>query len=78
VAEIQTVDHVIPPGVWPDMREHGYAEDEFPAIYRESAEPPDIRLIAGRSGSGPSVRVSKPTGGGSSHKPVQEDHDFAV
>ncbi|HMU27694.1 MAG TPA: hypothetical protein PKA65_09850, partial [Solirubrobacterales bacterium] len=31
---VRTVDHVIPPGVWPDMTGHGYEEDDFPAIYR--------------------------------------------
>jgi multimeric flavodoxin WrbA len=45
--EVRTVDHEIPPGVWPDMREHGYARDEFPTIYREMVEPADILLIAG-------------------------------
>ncbi len=47
VLEIRTVDHLIPPGVWPDMRGHGYDEDEFPALYREAVAPADILLIAG-------------------------------
>ncbi len=47
VTEVRTVDHVIPPGVWADMREHGYDEDEFPAIYREAVAPADILVIAG-------------------------------
>ena len=47
VAEVRTVDHVIPPGVWPDMREHGYERDDFPKIYRELVEPADIILVAG-------------------------------
>ncbi len=47
VVEIRTVDHVIPPGVWPDMREHGYVEDEFPQLYRETVAPADILMIAG-------------------------------
>ena len=38
---------MIPPGVWPDMREHGYEQDDFPQIYRELVEPADIILIAG-------------------------------
>ena len=45
--EVRTVDHEIPPGVWPDMREHGYERDDFPAIYRELVAPADIILIAG-------------------------------
>ena len=34
VDEVRTADHEIPPGVWPDMTEHGYERDDFPAIYR--------------------------------------------
>jgi hypothetical protein len=47
VDEIRTVDHEIPPGVWPDMTEHGYERDDFPALYRELVAPADIILIAG-------------------------------
>ena len=47
MVEIRTVDHEIPPGVWPDMREHGYDRDDFPAIYREAVVPADILIIAG-------------------------------
>jgi len=47
VDSVRTVDHEIPHGLWPDMREHGYAVDDFPAIYRELVAPADIVLIAG-------------------------------
>ncbi len=47
VSEVRTVDHQIPPGVWPDMREHGYEADDFPEIYREHVVPADIIMIAG-------------------------------
>jgi multimeric flavodoxin WrbA len=47
VDEIRTVDHEIPPGLWPDMREHGWERDDFPAIYRDLVEPADIVVIAG-------------------------------
>lgn len=47
VDEIRTVDHVIPPGVWPDMTEHGYDADDFPRIYHELVAPADIIIIAG-------------------------------
>jgi multimeric flavodoxin WrbA len=47
VDQVRTVDHRIPPGVWPDMRERGYGSDDFPAIYRDLVEPADIILIAG-------------------------------
>jgi multimeric flavodoxin WrbA len=45
--EVRTVDHVIPPGVWPDMRAHGYETDDFPAIYHDAVKPADIILVAG-------------------------------
>src|SRR5437773_809126 len=32
--EFRTVNRDIPPGLWPDMREHGYDTDEFPEIYK--------------------------------------------
>lgn len=44
---VRTVDHVIPPGVWPDMREHGYEADDFPQIYKDLVVPADIVIIAG-------------------------------
>jgi len=47
VDEVRTVDHEIPHGLWPDMRQHGYERDDFPAIYRELVEPADIIIIAG-------------------------------
>jgi len=47
VDEIRTADHAIPAGLWPDMREHGYDQDEFPDIYRELVEPANILIIAG-------------------------------
>jgi multimeric flavodoxin WrbA len=33
VDQIRAVDHDIPPGVWPDMREHGWDTDEWPALF---------------------------------------------
>ena len=32
VTSIRAVDHDIPPGVWPDMTEHGWDTDDWPAI----------------------------------------------
>lgn len=43
---VRTVDHTIPPGVYPDMREHGWQVDDFPAIYRDLIEPADIVVLA--------------------------------
>ena len=45
--EIRTVDRDIPPGLWPDMREHGYDSDEFPDIYKRYVAPAHILIIAG-------------------------------
>jgi multimeric flavodoxin WrbA len=33
VEEVRVVDHDLARGVWPDMTEHGWARDEWPAIY---------------------------------------------
>jgi multimeric flavodoxin WrbA len=33
VEVVRAVDHEIPPGVWPDMTEHGWERDEWPAIF---------------------------------------------
>jgi multimeric flavodoxin WrbA len=46
VERVRTVDHDIPPGNWPDMREHGWETDEFPAIYQELVVPADIIILA--------------------------------
>ena len=41
---IRPVDHTIAPGVYPDMREHGAAEDDWPALL-EKVMPADILVI---------------------------------
>lgn len=43
---VRTVDHVIPPGVQPDMREDGWERDDFPKIYSELIEPANIIVLA--------------------------------
>jgi multimeric flavodoxin WrbA len=43
---LRAVDHVIPPGVYPDMREQGWERDDFPALYRELIEPAHIVVLA--------------------------------
>jgi multimeric flavodoxin WrbA len=43
---VRTVDHEIPPGVYPDMREHGRAVDDFPALYTDLIAPADIVVLA--------------------------------
>src|SRR6476660_7150909 len=32
---VRAIDHDIATGVWPDMTEHGWARDEWPAIYEQ-------------------------------------------
>ncbi len=46
VDTVRTVDRDIPPGSWPDMREHGWETDEFPEIYRSLVVPADIIILA--------------------------------
>jgi multimeric flavodoxin WrbA len=42
---IRAVDHDIAPGVWPDMTEHGWETDEWPAI-SEKVMSADILVVA--------------------------------
>ena len=46
VTKIRAVDHAIAPGVYPDMREHGWEKDEWPELYRR-VEEADILVLAG-------------------------------
>ena len=46
VDTIRVVDHTIPPGVQPDMREHGYDVDDFPDLYRSLIAPAHIVVLA--------------------------------
>ena len=41
VEVIRAVDHDIATGVWPDMTEHGWVSDEWPAVYRDHVVPAD-------------------------------------
>jgi multimeric flavodoxin WrbA len=43
---VRAVDHVIPPGVQPDMREDGWETDDFPQIYSDLVAPADIIVLA--------------------------------
>ena len=57
VETIRAVDHDVATGVWPDMTEHGWERDEWPAIFekvRAAGHPrPRIRHLA----RGEDVRV---------------------
>ncbi|MEM8875351.1 MAG: flavodoxin family protein [Planctomycetota bacterium] len=41
---VRAVDHDIPPGVYPDMTEHGFETDEWPALY-EKVKAADILVL---------------------------------
>jgi multimeric flavodoxin WrbA len=46
VEVIRTIDHDIAVGVWPDMTEHGWATDEWPALYQKVLAA-DILVLCG-------------------------------
>ena len=43
---LRLVDHTVPPGVYPDMTEHGYPEDEWPTLWPKF-QAADILVIGG-------------------------------
>ncbi len=45
VTQIRLVDHKVPPGVYPDMTEHGWDNDEWPSIFKKVINA-DILVIA--------------------------------
>jgi multimeric flavodoxin WrbA len=58
VEEIRAVDHDIATGVYPDMREHGWASDAWPEIYpRVMAS--DILVLAGPIWLGDNSSITK-------------------
>jgi multimeric flavodoxin WrbA len=58
VSELRAVDHDIATGVWPDMTEHGWDSDEWPAIY-EQVMAADILVLAGPIWLGDNSSVMK-------------------
>ena len=55
---IRAIDHDIATGVWPDMTEHGWATDDWPAI-QEQVMAADILVIAGPIWLGDNSSVTK-------------------
>ncbi len=55
---IRAIDHDIATGVYPDMREHGWATDEWPEIY-EKVKKSDILVLAGPIWLGDNSSVMK-------------------
>lgn len=41
---VRLIDHVIAPGVYPDMKEHGWDKDEWPSLYKKVTEA-DVLII---------------------------------
>jgi multimeric flavodoxin WrbA len=58
VDTVRAIDHDIATGVWPDMTEHGWAVDEWPAI-QEKVMAADILVIAGPIWLGDNSSVTK-------------------
>ena len=58
VDELRAIDHDIATGVWPDMREHGWEADAWPAIYR-TVQAADILVLAGPIWLGDNSSVMK-------------------
>ena len=55
---VRAIDHDIATGVWPDMREHGWATDDWPAIF-EKVLAADILVLAGPIWLGDNSSVMK-------------------
>lgn len=58
VETIRAVDHDIAPGVYPDMREHGHATDEWPELYKKVMAA-DILVLTGPIWLGDNSSVMK-------------------
>src|SRR5690348_1578559 len=58
VEVVRAVDHDIATGVWPDMREHGWASDDWPVIF-EKVLASDILVLAGPIWLGDNSSVMK-------------------
>ena len=58
VDQIRAIDHDIATGVWPDMTEHGWASDAWPAIYQKVLAA-DILVLAGPIWLGDNSSVTK-------------------
>ena len=55
---VRAIDHDIATGVWPDMREHGWETDDWPAIF-EKVKAADILVLAGPIWLGDNSSVMK-------------------
>ncbi|MDQ3156997.1 MAG: flavodoxin family protein [Actinomycetota bacterium] len=58
VEVIRAIDHDIATGIYPDMTEHGWESDEWPAIY-EKVKAADILVVAGPIWLGDNSSITK-------------------
>src|SRR5438270_1227009 len=58
VDSIRAIDHGIATGVWPDMTEHGWERDDWPALY-ERVLAADILVVAGPIWLGDNSSITK-------------------
>jgi multimeric flavodoxin WrbA len=58
VEVIRAVDHELPPGVQPDMTEHGFARDDWPDLHRRILAA-DVLVLAGPIWLGDNSSVTK-------------------
>jgi multimeric flavodoxin WrbA len=58
VGQVRAIDRDIATGVWPDMTEHGWATDDWPAIYQQVLAA-DILVLAGPIWLGDNSSVMK-------------------
>ena len=59
VEVIRAVDHAIATGVQPDMTEHGWERDDWPAIFEKVMAADILVLLSARSGSGRNRRSAR-------------------
>jgi multimeric flavodoxin WrbA len=58
VSVVRAIDHDLATGVWPDMTEHGWASDEWPALY-DQVMAADILVLCGPIWLGDNSSVMK-------------------
>gem|GEM_PF-16743 len=58
VEVVRAIDHDVATGVWPDMREHGWATDDWPALF-DKVLAADILVLAGPIWLGDNSSVMK-------------------
>ncbi len=56
---VRAVDYDIATGVWPDMREHGWATDDWPELFEKRCSPQTFLVLAGPIWLGDNSSVMK-------------------